>query len=331
MTVLVTGGAGYIGAHTVRALRATKRNVVVLDTLERGNRQAVIDAELIVGDIADQNLVEKICMQHKISSVIHFAAYKAVGESMTHPEMYWNNNVASTERLLSVLTENRVDKFVFSSSAAVYGTPKSTPVTESDACSPESVYAETKLAVEKYLRLLAPSESQTTGRINSVSLRYFNAAGASSDNQIGEDWSTSQNLIPRVMRALLDADFKFQVFGNDYPTPDGTTVRDYIHVEDLAIAHVKALDYLDGGGETFVCNIGTGNGTSVMELIELAETVAKRKVPFEFAPRRAGDPVNVYADVELARKTLNWQAKLNLQSIVASAYTWHSTHPNGYK
>ena len=328
MTVLVTGGAGYIGAHTVRALCGAKRRVIVLDTLERGNREAVVDAELVVGDIADQELVGKICRDHKITSVIHFAAYKAVGESMIKPEMYWSNNVASTEKLLAVLAEQKVDKFVFSSSAAVYGTPKSVPVTEAMATVPESVYAETKLAVEKFLGTLALNSTQ---QINSVSLRYFNAAGASSDNKIGEDWSSSQNLLPRVMRALLDTAFKFEIYGNDYDTPDGTCIRDYIHVEDLATAHLKALEYLESGGKTLACNIGTGRGTSVMQLIDLTEKIAKRKVPYTVAARRPGDPVSVYADATLANKTLSWQATKSLQQIVESAYAWHSTHPNGYR
>ena len=328
MTVLVTGGAGYIGAHTVRALCGAKRRVIVLDTLERGNREAVVDAELVVGDIADQELVGKICRDHKITSVIHFAAYKAVGESMIKPEMYWSNNVASTEKLLAVLAEQKVDKFVFSSSAAVYGTPKSAPVTEAMPTVPESVYAETKLAVEKFLGTLALNSTQP---INSVSLRYFNAAGASSDNKIGEDWSSSQNLLPRVMRALLDTAFKFEIYGNDYDTPDGTSIRDYIHVEDLATAHLKALEYLESGGKTLACNIGTGHGTSVMQLIDLTEKIAKRKVPFTVAARRPGDPVSVYADATLANKTLSWQATKSLQQIVESAYAWHSTHPNGYR
>jgi len=328
VTVLVTGGAGYIGAHTVRALRSSGRKVVVLDTLERGNREAVIDAELIVGDVADQGLVAKICGDKGVSSVIHFAAYKAVGESMLEPEKYWNNNVASTEKMLDVLTEQRVDKFVFSSSAAVYGTPLSMPVTESDPTKPESVYAETKLAVEK---LLGAFSQNTDCRLRSVSLRYFNAAGASKDNRIGEDWSSSQNLVPQVMRALLDKDFKLEIFGNDYPTPDGTGVRDYIHVEDLAVAHVKALDYLESGGETLVCNIGTGSGTSVMQVIDLAEKISRKKVPYRIAARRAGDPISVFADARLAEKKLGWKAARGLPEIIESAYEWHRAHPNGYR
>ena len=328
MTILVTGGAGYIGAHTVRALREASREVVVLDTLERGNREAVIDAKLIVGDIADDALVAKICADYKIDGVVHFAAYKAVGESMTHPEMYWNNNVASTKKLLATLQRMNVKRFVFSSSAAVYGTPKTAPVNESAPTEPESVYAETKLAVENELTDLAKSSNSA---MSSVSLRYFNAAGASGDNKIGEDWSTSQNLVPQVMRALIDKSFKLKIFGNDYPTADGTCIRDYIHVEDLAVAHVKALEYLENGGESTVCNIGTGQGTSVLQLIEMTSKVAKQTVPYEIAARRAGDPVNVYADVTMAKKVLGWQSTRDLQSIIESAYKWHSTHPNGYR
>ena len=325
MTILVTGGAGYIGAHTVRALQNAKRDVVVLDTLERGNKKAVIDAKLIVGDIADQKLVAKICRKYKVTNVVHFAAYKAVGESMTHPMKYWQNNVSSTLKLLETLQAHDISRFVFSSSASVYGTPKSSPTTENEPTNPESVYAETKLAVENILRSLA------IDGLNSVSLRYFNAAGASSDNKIGEDWTTSQNLIPRVMRALLDDKFKFEVFGNDYATPDGTCIRDYIHVEDLAVAHVKALEYLESYGKTTVCNIGTGKGTSVKQLLEMTAVVAKREVPHTIGARREGDPVSVYADVTLANKVLGWHATQDLQSIIQSAFTWHSTHPNGFR
>ncbi|GBL20858.1 UDP-glucose 4-epimerase [Acidimicrobiaceae bacterium] len=212
----------------------------------------------------------------------------------------------------------------------MYGTPKSSPTTENEPTNPESVYAETKLAIENILRSL------TTAGLRSVSLRYFNAAGASSDNKIGEDWMSSQNLIPRAMRALLDEKFKFEIFGNDYATPDGTCIRDYIHVEDLAIAHVKALEYLESAGNTMIskaiaCNIGTGNGTSVTQLLEMAAEVAKRKVPHTIGARREGDPVSVYADATLARKVLNWQPTHDLRSIIESAYNWHSTHPNGLR
>ena len=325
MTTLVTGGAGYIGAHTVRALRQTSRDVVVLDTLERGNKEAVIDADLVVGNIADKNLVAKICHKYKITEVVHFAAYKAVGESMTQPKMYRQNNVDGTVALLDTLIEHGVNRFVFSSSAAVYGTPKSVPVTENEPTMPESVYAETKLAVENIL------SSPERSAIKSVSLRYFNAAGASSDNKIGEDWLASQNLVPRVMRALLDQAFLFEVFGDDYPTRDGTCIRDYIHVEDLALAHIKALDYLEHGGKTMICNVGTGEGTSVKQLIEMATKVAQRAVPYTIGARRDGDPVSVYADTRLANSVLDWRATRDLQSIIESAFNWHRTHLTGYR
>lgn len=325
MTTLVTGGAGYIGAHTVRALRQTSRDVVVLDTLERGNKEAVIDADLVVGNIADKNLVAKICHKYKITEVVHFAAYKAVGESMTQPKMYRQNNVDGTVALLDTLIEHGVNRFVFSSSAAVYGTPKSVPVTENEPTMPESVYAETKLAVENIL------SSPERSAIKSVSLRYFNAAGASSDNKIGEDWLASQNLVPRVMRALLDQAFLFEVFGDDYPTRDGTCIRDYIHVEDLALAHIKALDYLEHGGKTMICNVGTGEGTSVKQLIEMATKVAQRAVPYTIGARRDGDPVSVYADTRLANSVLDWRATHDLQSIIESAFNWHRTHLTGYR
>lgn len=325
MTTLVTGGAGYIGAHTVRALQKASRDVVVLDTLERGNKKAVIDAELIVGDIADQKLVAKICRKYKITDVVHFAAYKSVGESMTHPMKYWQNNVSSTIKLLETLISENVHRFVFSSSASVYGTPASSPTSENEPTKPESTYAETKLAIENILKSLSVSG------LTSVSLRYFNAAGASEDNKIGEDWTTSQNLIPRAMRALLDERFKLEVFGDNYPTPDGTCVRDYIHVEDLAIAHVKALEYLESGGKTVACNIGTGKGTSVKQVLEMAAEVANQKVPHSIGARRDGDPVSVFADATLARQILDWQATHDLRSIIESAYNWHSTHPNGYR
>ena len=325
MTTLVTGGAGYIGAHTVRALRQTSRDVVVLDTLERGNKEAVIDADLVVGDIADKNLVAEICHKYKITEVVHFAAYKAVGESMTQPKMYWQNNVDGTVALLDTLIEHGVERFVFSSSAAVYGTPKSVPVTENEPTMPESVYAETKLAVENIL------SSPERSAIKSVSLRYFNAAGASSDNKIGEDWLASQNLVPRVMRALLDQAFHFEVFGDDYPTRDGTCIRDYIHVEDLALAHIKALDYLEHGGKTMICNVGTGEGTSVKQLLEMATKVAQRAVPYTIGARRDGDPVSVYADTRLANSVLDWRATHDLQSIIESAFNWHRTHLTGYR
>lgn len=318
MTVLVTGGAGYIGSHTVRLLAAQHRDVVVLDSLEFGDKKRVLNVPLIEGDIADSRIIDKICRKYDISEVIHFAAYKAVGESMEQPLRYYNNNVAGTIALVQALLSNGVDRVVFSSSASVYGTPTSVPVSEDAALHPESVYAETKVVVEKFL-----ASCNVIG-LRSVSLRYFNAAGASADASIGEDWSMSQNLVPLVMKALLGHSGSLSLYGDDYPTRDGTCIRDYVHIEDLADAHVKALNYLSTGGSTLACNVGTGIGHSVLDVIAMAELVSGRKVPYNIVGRRRGDPISVYADPTLIRAILGWNATHDLRDIITSAWNWHS-------
>jgi UDP-glucose-4-epimerase GalE len=317
MTVLVTGGAGYIGSHTVRLLASQGRDVVVLDSLELGDKSRLGSVPLFQGDINDERIIEKICRKHDITDVVHFAAYKAVGESMDQPLRYYNNNVAGTIALVRSLLSNGVNRIVFSSSAAVYGNPESVPVTEESALRPESVYAETKSVIERFL-----SSCDAIG-LRSVSLRYFNAAGASADASIGEDWSMSQNLVPLVMKAILGFSGPLNVFGNDYPTPDGTCIRDYIHVDDLADAHVKALDYLSTGGKSLACNVGTGKGTSVLDVLNLAEQVSGRKVPYNIVGRRSGDPVSVYADPTLIRALLGWKATRDVRDIISSAWNWH--------
>jgi UDP-glucose-4-epimerase GalE len=317
MTVLVTGGAGYIGSHTVRLLASQGRDVVVLDSLELGDKSRLGSVPIFQGDINDERIIEKICRKHDITDVVHFAAYKAVGESMDQPLRYYNNNVAGTIALVRSLLSNGVNRIVFSSSAAVYGNPESVPVTEESALRPESVYAETKSVVERFL-----SSCDAIG-LRSVSLRYFNAAGASADASIGEDWSMSQNLVPLVMKAILGFSGPLNVFGNDYPTPDGTCIRDYIHVDDLADAHVKALDYLSTGGKSLACNVGTGKGTSVLDVLNLAEQVSGRKVPYNIVGRRSGDPVSVYADPTLIRALLGWKATRDVRDIISSAWNWH--------
>jgi UDP-glucose-4-epimerase GalE len=319
MTILVTGGAGYIGSHTVRLLVDEGRDVVVVDTLELGLRERLRSAAFVQGDVADQQLITKVVRKYGVTDVIHFAAYKAVGESMEQPLRYWRNNVGATIDLVHALLAAGVDRIVFSSSAGVYGTPDSVPVTEDAPLHPASVYAETKATMERFLL------SCDAIGLRSVSLRYFNAAGASDDATIGENWDLSQNLVPRVMKALLGASGPLQVFGNDYPTPDGTCIRDYIHVVDLADAHIKALDYLASGGKSLACNVGTGLGTSVLDIIALAEQVSGRKVPYAIAPRRAGDPVSVYADPTLVRAVLGWKASRDLRAIITSAWNWHSS------
>jgi len=316
--VLVTGGAGYIGSHTVRALRSAGREVVVLDSLELGSADAVIDAELVVGDIADTALVESLCREHGVGQIVHFAAYKNVGESMEHPAKYWRNNVSGTVELLEAALAGGVGHVVFSSSCSVYGTPAAVPVTEEAPIRPESVYAETKAMIERILGWYG-----TTRGLRSVSLRYFNAAGASFDAVIGEDWRFSLNLVPLVMKALLLPDHSIKVFGDDYDTRDGTCIRDYIHVDDLADCHVKALDHLAAGGASTAVNVGTGVGSTVLEVIGSAAEVAGRAVPYEIVARRAGDPVATFAEPSRAEELLGWRARHGLDEIVRSAYIWH--------
>lgn len=325
MSILVTGGAGYIGSHTVRRLTALGHEVVVLDSMEYGNRDAVIEAELVEGNIVDLDLVVDLCTRRDVTQVVHFAAYKNVGESMEQPSRYWLNNVTGTVKLVEAMLTSGVNDIVFSSSCSVYGTPSSVPVTEDAPIHPESIYAESKAMTERILHWYG----ETRG-LRSVSLRYFNAAGASDDSRIGEDWRQSLNLVPLVMKATLGRGRSLKVFGNDYPTPDGTCIRDYIHVDDLADAHVKALDYLAAGGASTALNVGTGHGTSVMEIINTTERLTGRSVPWEVAPRRAGDPVSVFADPSRAAQVLGWYPEHALEDIIASAWQWHSTHLDGY-
>ena len=324
-TVLVTGGAGYIGSHTVRALNEAGIPVVVVDNLELGHADTVGQVDLVVGDIADTNLIRQVCADYQVGSVVHFAAYKNVGESMSDPAKYLRNNLTGTIRLLEATHSAGVSEIVFSSSCSVYGTPEVVPVDESASISPESVYAQTKATVENLLHWY----SQTLD-VRSVSLRYFNAAGASADGFIGEDWTYSLNLVPVAIRSLLIGDpTELNVFGDDYPTPDGTCIRDYIHVEDLALAHLRALEYLAAGGPTTAVNVGTGIGSSVREVLTAIEKIAGRPVPHRIGPRRAGDPVATYANPLMAREVLNWQATRGLDEVVSSAYHWHlSQLPN---
>jgi UDP-glucose-4-epimerase GalE len=300
------------------------RDVVALDTLERGYRDAVDGIDLVVGDIADERLVGKVCRKYDVSSVIHFAAYKSVGESVSDPLRYYKNNVAASISLVETLLEHDVKQFVFSSSAAVYGTPDTSPVNEDAPLRPQSPYAQTKADVERFL-----ASCDAVG-LRSVSLRYFNAAGAHDSGDMGEDWSLTTNLVPRVMKVLFGAEKTLEVFGDDYPTPDGSCVRDYVHVSDLADAHVKALDYLSTGGKSLVCNVGTGQGTSVKQLVAITESVTGRTLPHRVSDRRPGDPASVYADPTLIRAVLGWRATRDLRDIIASAYRWHERHPEGF-
>lgn len=326
MTVLVTGGAGYIGSHTVRLLRQSGERVVVLDSLRTGFRQAIGDTPLVVGDVGDARLVAEVLKQHEVTSIVHFAARKSVGESMEIPGVYFDKNVGGTLNLAEQARLAGVEHIVFSSSCSVYGTPEILPVDEKAPLGPESVYAQTKLMCEELLGWYGRCHG-----LRSVNLRYFNAAGASSDATIGEDWTECLNLIPLVMKAALGRRPPVQVFGTDYPTPDGTAIRDYIHVEDLADAHVRAIRYLRDGGATVSLNVGTGTGSSVKQVIDTTERIAGIEVPRSYTGRRPGDPVATYADNSLIRATLGWEPVQGLDEIVATAWAWHSTHLDGFR
>jgi UDP-glucose-4-epimerase GalE len=321
----VTGGAGYIGSHTVRLLRERGREVVAFDSMEFGHRAAVGDVPLVTGDVGDPKAVAEAVERYGIDAVVHFAAYKSPGESMSKPQRYFGNNAAKTASLIETLHEAGVGRVVFSSTCAVYGTPELVPVGEDAPIHPESPYGESKAMTERVLHWY----DRCLG-LRSVSLRYFNAAGAWPDGSIGEDWTVTINLVPLVMKAALGRREPLQVFGTDYPTPDGTAIRDYVHVVDLADAHVKALESLEGGGDTTALNLGTGVGSSVREVLEAAERVIGRPVPHELVARRPGDPVALYADTSRSEEVLGWTAQFGLEEILASAWAWHSTHLDGY-
>ena len=325
MTILVTGGAGYIGSHTVRLLRERGRDVVVVDTLEFGHGGALGDTPLVRADIADREAITRVVRDYDVDAVMHFAAYKAAGESMERPGRYFHNNVAGSAALLETMSQLGVMRLIFSSSCAIYGTPDRLPVSEDSPIRPESPYGESKAIIERimlwYDRCL---------ELRSVSLRYFNAAGAWLDGSIGEDWTVTLNLVPLIMKTALGRRSALQVFGTDYPTPDGTAVRDYVHVLDLAEAHLRALELLEDGGDSAAVNLGTGVGSSVLDVLASAETAIGRAIPYEFAPRRPGDPVALYSDGRHARKLLGWDPHHGLDDIVSSAWAWHSSHPDGF-
>jgi UDP-glucose 4-epimerase len=326
MTVLVTGGAGYIGSITSRVLRAAGRDVVALDSLVHGYAESVADdVPLIIGDVTDVPLVTEIVEEYGVTAVVHFAAFKAAGESMSEPAKYFMNNSAGALTLIEAVRCAGVEHFVFSSTAAVYGTPEATPIVEGSPLHPENPYGESKLLVEHMLRWF----DQCHG-FRSVALRYFNAAGALADGSIGEDPRSSANLMPFVMKSILRQQASLQVYGTDWDTPDGTCIRDYIHVLDLADAHVKALEYLERGGDTTAINVGTGVGSSVMEVIAAAERASGSEVPWVAAPRREGDPMALWADNSRARALLGWSPTHTLADIAASAWAWHSLHPHGF-
>ena len=322
--VLVTGGAGYIGSHACKALAAAGYIPVTYDNLSRGHRHAVRWGPLVEGDIADRAAVAAALKTHRITSVMHFAAFAYVGESGTDPALYYRNNVSGTLSLLDAMREVEVNRIVFSSSCATYGLPDAVPIRETMAQLPVNPYGETKLAIERVLRWYGPAYG-----LRSVALRYFNAAGCDRGGEIGEEHDPETHLIPLVLRAALGTAPPVQIFGTDYPTPDGTAIRDYIHVDDLAAAHVRALQHLAAGGDSTAINLATGNGYSVRQIIAAVAKAVGHAVPHREAPRRPGDPPALVADPSLAAEVLGWRAGCSdLDTIIQSALAWEMRQHN---
>jgi UDP-glucose 4-epimerase len=328
MNVLVAGGAGYIGSHTVKRLKEAGHKPVIYDNLSRGHREAaeILGVPAVFADLNDHNRLVEALRINKIDTVMHFAAYAYVGESVHEPLMYYQNNVATTVGVLQAMKKTGVERFVFSSTCATYGNPENVPITEDAKKAPVSPYGRSKLMVEQVLADVAESDK----KFKFAALRYFNASGCAMDGTLGEDHDPETHLIPVVLLAILGEMPGITVFGTDYPTPDGTNIRDYIHVDDLADAHILAMEKLKEN-EPIYCNLGTGRGFSVKEIIATAEKVTGKKAPVTYGPRRAGDAIALYADPSRAKRLLGWEAKhKDPESIIRSAWNWFSKHPKGY-
>lgn len=327
MNVLVAGGAGYIGSHTVEALVAAGHKVTVYDSLVTGHMEAVPETVLLIeGDLADTDFLKHVLVTYEIDAVMHFAAFSLVGDSMERPEEYYRNNVLGTFSLLGAMKASGVDKLVFSSTAAVYGEPEKWPIEETALTCPTNVYGRTKLTVEGML-----ADYARAYELQYVSLRYFNAAGAAKGGYIGEDHAPETHLLPLVLKTALGQRKAVQIFGTDYPTEDGTCVRDYVHVEDLAAAHVLALNHLARDGGSRVYNLGSERGFSVRQVVDTAKKVTGVDFTVEERPRRAGDPAVLVASSERIRRELGWQPKKSdLETIVQDAWAWHKGHPRGF-
>jgi UDP-glucose 4-epimerase len=325
MRVLVTGGAGYIGSVVAWQLFDAGHEVTILDNLSRGHRAAVPSrAEFVIGDLCDPQQVSELFQSHRFDAVMHFAAFIEAGESMKSPETFFRNNTANTLTLLEAMLRARVKRFVFSSTAALFGNPARTPIAEEDALQPTNAYGESKLLVERMLEWF-----HRIHRLRYASLRYFNAAGAAAPDR-GEAHRPETHLIPRILSVALGQQKQIEIFGRDYPTPDGSCVRDYIHVSDLADAHLLALHALEKSGR-LIYNLGNGQGFSVREVVESARRVTGRAIPVVESPRREGDPAVLIASAEKIRRELKWQPKFpKLEDILKSAWEWHKSFPNGY-
>ena len=327
MKLLVLGGAGYIGSHTATELLDNGHEVVIADNLVTGYREAVPEkATFYQGDLRDKDFLVDLLKKEKVDAVIHFAAFSLVGESVTNPLKYYENNLYGTKVLLDAMIETGVDKIVFSSTAATYGDPENIPILESDRTCPTNPYGETKLAMEKMISWAAKAHG-----LHFVSLRYFNACGAHKSGKIGEAHNPESHLIPLVLQVPNGKREFVSIYGNDYDTPDGTCIRDYIHVTDLAKAHILAVEYLMNGGESDIFNLGNGVGYSVKEVIETARKVTGHPIPAKEEARRAGDPARLVASGEKARKILGWEPEIkDLADIISSAWKWHKAHRDGY-
>ena len=327
MAILVLGGAGYIGSHTVYELIDAGKDVVVVDNLATGYAEAVHPkAHFYKGDIRDRAFCDHVFNAEHIEGVIHFAANSLVGESMTNPLKYYDNNLGGAKVLLESMVAHGIDKIVFSSTAATYGEPERVPILESDRTEPTNTYGETKLAMEKMFKWVSKAH-----HLRYVSLRYFNACGAHASGEIGEAHNPESHLIPLILQVPNGKREFISNYGDDYPTPDGTCIRDYIHVTDLAQAHILAMDYLMNGGESNIFNLGNGVGFSVNEVIDTARKATGHPIPAKMAKRRAGDPAQLIASSEKARTVLGWKPEHDsLEEIISSAWNWHKNHPNGY-
>jgi UDP-glucose 4-epimerase len=319
--ILVTGGAGYIGSHMVKMLRGHGREVLVLDDLSTGFEEALLGAPLVRGSIGDVALLDKVFAEHPIAAVMNFASFIAVGESVTRPDAYYLNNVANTLVLLNAMQRHGVRRYIFSSTAAIYGNPESVPIHEGQTKLPINPYGRSKWMIEQVLE-----DFQVAFGFESVCLRYFNAAGADPDGQLGERHDPETHLIPLVLQAASGRRESISVFGDDYDTPDGTCIRDYIHVQDLCAAHLLALNHLLAGGKSRRYNLGNGQGFSVKEVIDVARAVTQRPIEVRMQPRRAGDPPRLIADSRLIQAELNWRPEFaDLSTIVAHAWGWEQT------
>ncbi len=328
MAILVCGGAGYIGSHAVAELVTKGESVVVLDNLQKGHKEAIWQgATFYKGDLRDEKVLDRVFTENKIDAVIHFAADSLVGESVVEPLKYYENNVCSAIVLLKAMNKHRVNKIVFSSTAATYGEPESVPIVETDKTFPTNPYGETKLAVEKMLKW-----AENAYGIHYVVLRYFNVAGAHESGLIGEDHSPETHLIPIILQVALNKREKIMVYGNDYPTTDGTCVRDYIHVMDLVDAHLLAVEKLRKIETSGIYNLGNGSGFTVKEVIDVARKITSHEIPIEITDRRAGDPAVLIASSEKAINELGWKPKYDtLEQIIESAWKWHKNRPKGYE